>query len=175
MNLINDWVRFTWDLTTLPAFETELPEHYQVGQLTGSDEKELRKVISSSFVLDPTWNPAMNEVTQIVGASLDRAFQSADTSVCLALRHGLRIIGASVLSLDPESESNLSPGPCVLVEYRNRGFGTRLLEHSLRALRDAGLARAIALTRGSAPVAKFLYPKYQGVALPAEVAPLLAA
>lgn len=175
MNLINDWVRFTWDLTALPAFTSELPEHYQVGQLTSSDEKELRKVVSSSFVLDPTWNPAMNEVMQIVDASLDRAFASGEKSVCLALRHGLRIIGASVLSLEPESESNLSPGPCILVEYRNRGFGTRLLEHSLQTLRDAGLPRAIAITRASAPVAKFLYPKYNGVALPAEVAPLLAA
>jgi ribosomal protein S18 acetylase RimI-like enzyme len=63
----------------------------------------------------------------------------------------------------------------MLVEYRNRGFGTRLLEHSLQTLRDAGLSRAIAITRGSAPVAKFLYPKYHGIALPAEVAPLLAA
>ena len=57
MNLSN-WIRFRWDLTQLPKFDFELPEHYEIGAATAEDETELRKVISSSFVLDPTWNPA---------------------------------------------------------------------------------------------------------------------
>jgi ribosomal protein S18 acetylase RimI-like enzyme len=61
------------------------------------------------------------------------------------------------------------------MEYRNRGFGTSLLESSLKSLRDAGLSRATAIARENAPVAKFLYRKFDGVAEPADIAQLLAA
>ena len=44
------------------------------------------------------------------------------------------------------------------MEYRNRGFGTRLLEQSLTRLRESGLKEAIGIAHEKAPVAKFLYP-----------------
>jgi hypothetical protein len=172
MKLLN-WIRFTWDLTKLPSVGLQLPEHYQVAPATGDDEKELRKVFSSSFLLDPTWNPAIGEAMQTIQSWLDSAFAS-DTSTCLALRHGVRIIGAAVLSLDPAADNHLAPGPCILTEYRNRSFGTRLLENSLKLLRDAGLARATAIAPDHAPVAKFLYPKCNALVTP-HIARLLAA
>jgi len=171
---LRNWVRFTWDLTRLPFLDVKLPEHYQIAPATSDDEKEIRKVLSSTFLLDPAWNPAIGETMQTIQSWLDRAFAS-DTSTLLALRHGLRIIGATVLSLDPDADNHLAPGPCVLMEYRNRGFGTYLLEDSLKSLREAGLTRATGIARENAPVAKFLYRKFNGVAAPADVAPLLAA
>ena len=173
MKLLN-WVRFTWDLGKLPPIVSELPDHYQIGPATNQDENELRKVLSSAFVLDPTWNPAMGEVMLTIQSWLDHAFTS-EKSTCLALRHGSRIIGASVLSLDPEADNHLAPGPCILMEYRNRGFGTRLLESSLKSLREAGLLSAIGIARENAPVARFLYTKFGGVPGPADIMPLLAA
>jgi hypothetical protein len=172
MNLSN-WIRFRWDLTQLPQFDAELPEHYEIGSPTAEDETELRKVISSSFVLDPTWNPATQEVMEAIEPWLVRAFTSP-TTTCLALRHGLRIIGAAVVSQDPEAEIHLSPGPCVAMEYRNRGFGTRLLEQSLMKLRDAGLKEAVGIAHENAPVTKFLYPKFNGTPSPYEPTPALA-
>ena len=56
MNLSN-WIRFRWDLTQLPNFEADLPEHYEIGSATAEDETELRKIISTSFVLDPPGTP----------------------------------------------------------------------------------------------------------------------
>ena len=168
------WVHFTWDLTTLPQLEVQTPEHYQIAPATKEDEAELRKVVLASFVLDPAWNPAMQEVKYKIDIWLGRAFEST-TSTCLALRHGLRIIGAAVLSIDPNAENHLAPGPCILMEYRNRGFGTQLLESSLGFLREAGLSRAIGMTRENAPVSRFLYTKFHGIATPIEVAPALAA
>jgi ribosomal protein S18 acetylase RimI-like enzyme len=156
MNLSN-WIRFRWDLTQLPKFDVELPEHYEIGSVTAEDETELRKVISSSFVLDPAWNPATQEVMETI-----------------ALRHGLRIIGAAVVSQNPEAEIHLSPGPCVSTEYRNRGFGTRLLEQSLTKLREAGLKEAVGIAHENAPVTKFLYPKFNGTPSPYDPAPVLA-
>ena len=173
MQLFN-WVRFTWDLSTLSLVDPALPEHYRIDPATEEDQKELRKLFSRSFLLDPTWNPAIGETMRTIQSWLDRAFAS-EASTCLALRHGLRIIGASVLSLDPEADNHLAPGPCVLMEYRNRGFGTHLLASSLKTLYEAGISRANGITRENAPVAKFLYPKFEGVASPAEVARLLAA
>src|SRR5438477_12412528 len=113
MKLLN-WVRFTWDLNTLPSAGLELPQHYQISPATKEDENEVRKVLSSSFLLDPAWNPAIAEVMQTLQSWLDRAFV-AEENTCLALRHGLRIIGASVLCLDPDAENHLAPGPCILM------------------------------------------------------------
>lgn len=172
MNLSN-WIRFKWDLTQLPSFENELPQHYEIGLATAEDEMELRKVISSSFVLDPAWSPAMQEVTERLELWLERAFASP-TCTFLALRHGLRIIGAAVILQDPDAEIHLTPGPCISMEYRNRGFGTRLLEQALTKLRDAGLKEAIGVAKENSPVSKFLYPKFNGTSSPYDPAPVLA-
>lgn len=170
----SNWIRFRWDLTQLPQFDAELPEHYEIGPATAEDEMELRKVISSSFVLDPTWNPSTQEVMEAIEPWLGRAFTSP-ASNCLALRHGLRIIGAAFVSQNPAAEIHLIPGPCVSMEYRNRGFGTRLLEQSLARLREAGLKEAAGIAPENAPVTKFLYPKFNGTSSPYDSAPVLAA
>jgi N-acetylglutamate synthase-like GNAT family acetyltransferase len=169
-----NWIQFSWDLTALAPCEAELPEHYEISVATPDDEKEFRRVISSSFTLDPTWNPTMKEVTQTIDEWLDEA-SDGKTSVHLALRHGARIIGAAVVSVDSAAENHLSPGPCILVEYRNRGFGTRLLERSLTTLRDAGLPRACAIAKENSPVTKFLYTKFDSSQAPFDFSSALAA
>lgn len=173
MKLIN-WVQFTWDLAALPESESNLPEHYEITAATEEDDKELRRVITSSFALDPDWNATMHEVMQTIDGWLDTALGSAPGSA-LVLRHGVRIIGASVLAVDADGENHLSPGPCILMEYRNRGFGTNLLERSLRSLRDAGLSRATGIAKENSPVTKFLYPKFGAISLPYQSASLAAA
>jgi predicted N-acetyltransferase YhbS len=169
-----NWLQFSWDLNALPQAEAALPEHYQISIATPDDEKEFRRVISSSFTLDPTWNPTMKEVTQTIDGWLDEASEEK-TSVHLALRHGARIIGAAVVSVDPAAENHLAPGPCILMEYRNRGFGTRLLERSLAALREAGLPRACAIAKENSPVTKFLYTKFNSSQAPFDFSSALAA
>ncbi len=173
MKLI-EWVRFSWDFANLPALDLELPPHYRIEAATAEDEEPLRQVISRCFRLDPVWSPALHETLQMIEAWVGRALQS-DRHTCLALRHGARIIGASVLSLDPASDNHLSPGPCISMEYRNRGFGSRLLEHSFHSLKEAGVTRAFAMTRSNTSVARFLYSKFHGVSAPIDRTPLLAA
>ncbi|HEY4281573.1 MAG TPA: GNAT family N-acetyltransferase [Chthoniobacterales bacterium] len=173
MQLLN-WVRFTWDLNVITSAPVELPRHYQIAPATNDDEKAVRKVLSCSFLLDPAWNPAVGEVMHSLQSCLDRAFISEENT-CLALRHGTRIIGASVLCRNPAAENHFAPGPCILMEYRNRGLGTWLLHASLQLLRDSGLTHASGLARELSPVAKFLYPKYNGVSAPASVSVPLAA
>ncbi|MDQ6656296.1 MAG: GNAT family N-acetyltransferase [Verrucomicrobiota bacterium] len=168
-----NWVQFTWDLSAIADTCPPLPEHYQIALATPADEKELRRVISSSFSLDPDWNASMKEVMLTIEPWLDRAEQSGPVS-CLALRHGSRIIGASVLSTDASADNHLAPGPCVLIEYRNRGLGTHLLHTSLTTLRDAGLGRASAISKENSLATKFLYTKFNSTHAPHDDAALAA-
>lgn len=171
---LDNWVRFTWDVTTLPSLDATLPEHYEITTATAEDEKELRRVILSSFSLDPAWNPSINEVIPTVESWLDRAFAGSSTTL-LALRHGLRIIGAAVVFTSDDTDNHFSPGPCVLMEYRNRGFGRALLIRSLATLRENGLSRVSAIATENSPATKFLYAKYGSVATPYEFTPLVEA
>ena len=170
----SSWLQFTWDLKSLPAAPTELPDHYQITLATAEDTRELRKVIVSSFALDPNWNPTMQEVMLTIDGWLQRAAE-AETGVYLILRHGLRIIGAAVVTVDPLGDNHLAPGPSILMEYRNRGFGTCMLERSLTTLRDAGLTQACAIGKDSSPVAKFLYTKFGSTQVPFQLATEVAA
>ena len=140
-----------------------LPAHYSCERGQSADEKELRAVIGRSFVQDASWGDAIHEVNGMLDCWLERAFAPEKSGVCLALRHGLRMIGASILVPDSAAGNHLAPGPCVQIEYRNRGLGTALLGESLRRLREAGVSRAGALTKNNGPAAKFLYPKFNGV------------
>lgn len=173
MKLI-EWVRFSWDFAKLPELDLRLPQHYTIERATTENEKELRDVILRCFRLDPVWSPSLHQTLAMIDSWLTRALQS-EQHTCLALRHGARIIGASILSLDDASENHLLPGPCVSMEYRNRGFGSRLLEHSFQALREADMKQAFGLTRANTSVARFLYPKFHGIAAPLNHTPLLAA
>ena len=173
MKLVH-WVRFTWNFEELPRLGSVLPEHYHFAAATSVEEKELRAVIARSFAQDTSWGDAIHEVEHMIDGWLERAFAPEGNSICLALRHGQRIIGASVLLPDPAMDDQLTPGPCVLMEYRNRGFGTALLEESLRQLHAAGLTKGSALAKSNAPVAKFLYPKFNSTPTPVDL-PLLAA
>jgi len=129
-------------------------------------------MITRSFAIDPNWSSALHETNSIVENAIKRSL-NVDTTACLALRHGARIIGGMFLAVDADASEHLVPGPCVLMEYRNRGLGTLLLSAALRHLRDAGLTRASAITCEGSPVARFLYPKFNGS--PSPIAPLLAA
>src|SRR5256714_14546044 len=171
---LSNWIRFTWDLTQLPSFDNPLPDHYEIGPATAEDEKELRKIISSSFVLDPMWSPELQEVTEKIESWLERAFASPACSL-LALRHGTRIIGASVISFEAEADMHLIPAPCVSMEYRTSGFGTRILEPALSRLREAGLREAAGVAKQNLPVSKFLYPKFNATSSPYDFTPLVPA
>lgn len=168
------WIRFTWDLNQLLFPANPLPAHYTFRDAAPGDERELRTVITRSFGHDSTWGEGIHEVNAMVEGWLEHLAEPEREGIYLTLRHGVRIIGAAILLPDPAAANNLAPGPCVLMEYRNRGLGSALLGESLRRLHEAGLTRASALTQGTALCARFLYPKFNGVLVPND-RPLLAA
>src|SRR5438477_1231866 len=166
------WVNFVWDLagTKLPAIAA--PKQFYLNLIKATERRHLQEVIEKSFALDPGWNAALHMIDAQVKSSIAAAFNSESAS-WLALHHGGRIVGGTLLMTDPDAPAQLVPGPCILMEYRNRGLGTLLLCSALRHLRDAGMSRVGAKTRESSPAARFLYPKFGGQS--SLIAPLLAA
>ena len=73
-----------------------------------------------------------------VESSIAAAFNSESAS-WLALQHGARIVGGTLLMTDPDAPAQLVSGPCILMEYRNRRLATLLLCSASRHLRDGGL------------------------------------
>ena len=161
------WLKFTWDLQMLPGLQEKLPAHYQIVPARADDEMALRKIFSSSFLLDPAWNSTIGYVMRTIQSRLDTAL-SSDEYTCLTLRHGQRIIGAAVLHPHENTAEHFSIGPTVLIEYRNRGLGTFLLHESLKWLREAGMNQVSALSIDYAPVTKFVYPKFGAVVSPVD-------
>jgi GNAT superfamily N-acetyltransferase len=166
------WLSFTWDLTKVDLPELTVPRHYRVGQAGAEAQEELQRVIKRSLALDPSWNATLPEVSATVMASIARA-SAIESTLSLTLQHGTRIIGGTLLAPLVSAPEHLVPGPCILMEYRNRGLGTLLLVTALRQLRDAGVTRPCAITRENSPAARFLYSKLSGN--PSPIAPLLAA
>lgn len=167
------WVNFVWDLAgnELPAVAT--PRQYRLSLVKAAEREQLQGVIEKSFALDPGWNAALHMIDAQVKSSIAGAFDS-ESANWLALQHGARIVGGTLLLMtDPDAPAQLVPGPCILMEYRNRGLGTLLLCSALRHLRDAGMIRACAKTRENSPAARFLYPKFGGQS--SLIEPLLAA
>jgi len=183
------WARFSWDLTRLAPVYPAIDSHYHIRQATADDEKAVRTVVLSAFTLDPNWAFLLRDLRGQLDASLNHAFgekrdrrdkrdprdaRDREEPSCIVLTHGSRIIGASTLTFDPDAESHLLSGPCVLVEYRNRGLATALLAQSLTALRDAGLTIAHGLTRLNSLTADCIYTKFNSSG-PYEIKPDLAA
>jgi GNAT superfamily N-acetyltransferase len=161
------WTRFTWNLKKLPETAFDIGAHYCIRPFNADEETGVRKIIHSSFALDPSWNDALNGMRPLFQAALDGLFEKK-TPLCLALTHGSRVIGASLMTTLPSADNHLVSGPCVSAEYRNRGLGTALLYHSLRALRDAGLDKACGITKQNLAAARFVYTKFNSTSEPCE-------
>ena len=168
------WKRFLWQLKKLPPFEQKLPAHFITRPATREEARAVAHVVLTAFSLDSTWSDTLNLFRERLEMQLDLAFQR-ESFPAIVITHGPRIIATSVLNTDPDADSNLISGPCVLTEYCNRGLGTALLHASLKQLSEAGLERAAGITKENSTACKFLYPKFGSESAPCEWAPALAA
>lgn len=159
---LTNWVRFTWDLRAFEAPQSDLPSHYIVRRALRTEEEVVRKAVFSAFSLDSDWSDSLNRIWPTLNEQLENTFKSKEPK-CLVLTHGTRVIGASVLSTETDAIYQFISGPCILVEYRNRGLGTVLLAASLSMLKENGLDSATGITKKSIPAAKFVYHKFGGV------------
>jgi len=160
------WVRFGWNADTLgEPSPGKLPVNCVVRPAVRRELDAVQLVIANSFTLDTDWAEYYKRFRVGLAEQVEQAFELGDSG-CLVLAHGTRIIGASVFTLDPAAENHLISGPCILLEYRNRGLGSDTLWRTLQALRQAGLKRMFGITRRTVPASKFVYPKFGGVSGP---------
>ena len=156
------WKRFTWDLALLPTPTQMVVEKYTLRPATVEDHKTVAHLIHSSFSLDPAWGDAMAMVKDWLAAQIDAAFER-EAVPAMVIAHGTRIIAASAITTDSGADTHLISGPCVSIEYRNRGLGTLLLHHTLHQLRHSGLIQVNGIAKENLPAAKFVYPKFGAV------------
>ena len=167
------WRRFTWELSKLPPLDTRIPDYYQIRAADREDEKAVSRVIFSAFSLDSAWSGALKSFRETLETQIAQAFLRA-SAAAVVIYHGPRIIAASALTTDPSADNHLLSGPCVLMEYRNRGLGTALLYHSLKQLQSAGLERAHGITKENVVAGKFIYPRFGSANVAYDFAPAAA-
>lgn len=158
---LTNWLKFVWDLRDFDAPVTDLPPHYSIRRAVRTEEEVVRKTIFSAFSLDSDWGDWLSRIWPKLSEQIGETFNSKEPK-CLVLTHGTRIIGASILSTDMEATKQVVSGPCILVEYRNRGMGTQLLAASLSFLHEAGLEDVSGITKKNIPASKFVYHKFGG-------------
>jgi len=157
------WLRFSWKTSgigALPAVGGDLIRH-----ATRDEGEEVLRVILLSLSMDSAWNDSLAAAEQYLKAEVARIFNGEDP-LCLVLPKGNRLIAVSLLDPTPEAASHLVGGPAVLMEYRNRGLGTRLLHASHTELGVRGVSVASGITRARTVAATHVYPKFGGVAEP---------
>ena len=164
------WKCFTWDLSKLSPPETALPAHFHIRAAAKEDGKPVHDVIVSAFSSDSSWSDAFSRFRERLEFQLEGAFLRPSIPA-LVVTHGQRVIAASLLSTEVDAESHLLSGPCVIMEYRNRGIGTILLFHSLKALQGTGLSHAHGICKETAPTSKFVYRKFGSTSQPCQVDP----
>lgn len=164
------WICFEWKTSELPITEGSIaPILHRPAEK--DEEQTVGKTIFSAFALDAAWSDVGYALKKKIDANVEWAFGSSQPS-CVVLLHGSRIIGASVIDLDPHAENNLLTGPCILHEYRNRGLGTCLLRASLAFLHEKDIEVARGITRANSIAARFIYPKFGSTMKPCSIDPL---
>lgn len=159
--------RFTWELKNLPPNAGEIPEPYVLRTAGEEEADQAMSLVQSCYNLDPEWSGC---ALHIKGSVLPGVMKTmAKEASCLFVQHGNRVIGVSVFDCEPEHGGvHLVTGPCVLIEYCNRGIGGALLGATLSALRERGLSVAHGQTRPKSSSAKYLCAKFGGMAVPTE-------
>jgi hypothetical protein len=161
------WAQFTWDLAKTAPGRPALPPSFSIRRATPGDEEAIRSVTMSAFTLDSEWHSFFFLVRPMFETALEEIFSQDDDPLCLVVSHGPRIIGASGLSVERDACSHLLTGPCLSLEYRNRGIASAMLAHSLSFLREGGVTTARGITKEGTTAAQFIYPKFGSTHAPA--------
>ncbi len=165
------WLRFEWPPDQIPPLAPPaLSGSYAIAALQPEETGGVEDFLARSILADSEWNSCATTLQHYIRNSVAAALE-LPIPLGLLLRHGGRIIGLSILDPAPDSPNHLVSGPCVLSEYRNRGFGTLLLSQSLGALIELGFPKVVGFTLASSTAGKFVYPKFGGVPVPTTLPP----
>jgi hypothetical protein len=157
--------RFQWNLADIPSGSGEMSAPFVLRPAQEQEADDAVRVVQSSYNLDPQWSGCAKHIDGTILPAVARLFEG--TATCLFVLHGNRVIAASAYDPEPTDGIHLVSGPCVFMEYRNRGIGGALLGATLLALRERGVTQAVGCARPGSSAAKYLCGKFGGL----EVAP----
>ncbi|HLB32757.1 MAG: hypothetical protein A3F67_08680 [Verrucomicrobia bacterium RIFCSPHIGHO2_12_FULL_41_10] len=157
------WNRFQWKTTSSAAFPP-LVAPFVIRYARPEEKNAVLQVALLSLKMNTDWHDATTQATLFIHEGLKQAFLPENDPTCVVIAHGQRIIGVSMFDPQPEAATHLLSGPWVVTEYRNRGFGTALLQASLTGLAERGVTEVCGITRTNTVVSRFVYPKFGGIA-----------
>jgi hypothetical protein len=152
--------RFEWNLADVPSEAGEIAPPFVLRPAGEQEAEDGLRVVESSYNLDPQWSGCAKHIDGTILPAIARLFEGPAT--CLFVLHGNRVIAASAYDPEPADGIHLVSGPCVFMEYRNRGIGGALLGATLLALRERGVTRAVGCARPGSSAAKYLCGKFGG-------------
>lgn len=152
------WLRFAWNASVLGAAPAGSD---LIRRATREEGEEVLRVLLLSLSMDSAWNDSFAQAERYLSEGVARIFNATEP-LCLVIPKGNRMIAASLLDPLPEAPFHLVSGPSVLMEYRNRGIGSRLLYASLEALAQAGVTNPTGITRDKTVASKYVFPKFGG-------------
>jgi ribosomal protein S18 acetylase RimI-like enzyme len=154
-----EWIKFTWDLAKLPAFEKKLGPNMEIRPGLPSEKDKIWTAVERSYQAEQGWGillpSRLKELKELVYKGLDEGFLEV-----LVLEDGKRIVGASGMIVQADTPRQLATGICVTEEYRCRGFGAAVLYQSLKFLAEKKVEHAAVVTRSNVAAHKYLYEKF---------------
>jgi len=163
------WVRFSWEPKDIPQTSRYIiTETYALRSASRQEKSFISQVINSCFAQESCWNDVTTKLMPRLHQELEEKFSHHREGDCLVITHGNRVIAASVVDTSRTGDNHLITGPCITVEYRNRGFGALLLKESLLLAAQGGAEMLFGITRANSPAARFVYRKFGGVSVPYE-------
>jgi ribosomal protein S18 acetylase RimI-like enzyme len=161
--MLSTWVQYTWNLAQLPLEAPRLDKRFSMdlAELPG-DIALLDAAISRSYSMESAWAHDLAPRVKLARELLEHYASTPDVHF-ITVKHGHRIIGASIIRESADKPTNLPVGVCVLNEYRCRGIGTSLLHNSLLRLKERGVETVRVISKKGLAAERYLYPKYGGV------------
>lgn len=157
----DQWLRFSWDLKKLPEYPYSLENNLKIVEGYETEFEKVWEAVDRAYSTDSGWNIGVTRQLEELQPIL-RKGMAEKRHVNIALVHGPRIIGLSILDPKAEQRPQFVSGVCVLNEYRSRSLGSVLLYQSLKFLADNGLEQAAAYSKDKLTASKYLYPKFGG-------------
>jgi len=161
--MISKHLLYRWNTAAVPSPGPEVPPPLRVDELQGEPPANLLKLAEKACCEDNSLGTPRGYFQEYFSSVAEKISGRRDAIHSIVLRHGERMIGASLLDTGEEAENHLLTGPCVLHEYQGRGLGSLLFHRSLLHLAGAGLQEIRGFSLGRSKLDRYVYSKFGGI------------
>jgi GNAT superfamily N-acetyltransferase len=161
--MISSHLIYRWNTSGIPSPGPEAPTPLRLIELQGEPPADLLKLAEKACCEDTSLGSPKGFFQEYFEEMAERASDQRQAIHSILLRHGERMIGASLLDTNPDAENHLLTGPCVLHEYQGRGLGSLLFHRSLLHLAGSGVKEARGFCLSRSKLDRYVYAKFGGI------------